>query len=273
MAWGGGLFSGGDDGNWLIGKGEAVLDLAGGTVVHINAGIAALVACIVLGARKGFPSGDMKPHSAGLTVVGASILWVGWFGFNAGSAFTAGIDAGHAMLVTQVATATAALAWMFCEWFGKSGKPTAVGIATGAVAGLVAITPASGAVGPIGAIVVGVAAGAICYWASTSLKKSLGYDDSLDVFGVHCVGGIVGCVLTGVCSYAWIGGSGGSEAGMGTQVMVQIKSVLVTLVWSGVAAYIAIKIADVCCGGIRSSEDDETEGLDVTTHGEEGYNL
>ena len=273
MAWGGGLFHGGDDGNWLIGKGEGVLDLAGGTVVHINAGIAALVACIVLGARKGFPSGDMKPHSAGLTVVGASILWVGWFGFNAGSAFTAGTDAGHAMLVTQIATATAALAWMFCEWFGKSGKPTAVGIVTGAVAGLVAITPASGNVGPIGAIVIGVAAGAICYWASTSLKKSLGYDDSLDVFGVHCVGGIVGCVLTGVCSYAWIGGSGGSEAGMGTQVMVQIKSVIFTLIWSGVAAYIAIKIADVCCDGIRSSEDDETEGLDVSTHGEEGYNL
>jgi len=273
MAWGSGLFHGGDDGNWLIGKGEGVLDLAGGTVVHINAGIAALVACIVLGARKGFPSGDMKPHSAGLTVVGASILWVGWFGFNAGSAFTSGTDAGHAMLVTQVATATAALAWMFCEWFGKSGKPTAVGIATGAVAGLVAITPASGNVGPIGAIVIGVAAGAICYWASTSLKKSLGYDDSLDVFGVHCVGGIVGCVLTGVCSYAWIGGSGGSEAGMGTQVMVQIKSAIFTLIWSGVAAYIAIKIADVCCDGIRSSEDDETEGLDVTVHGEEGYNL
>ena len=278
MAWGGGLFHGGEDGNWLIGKGLGVLDLAGGTVVHINAGIAALVACIVLGARKGFPSGDMKPHSAGLTVVGASILWVGWFGFNAGSAFTAGIDAGHAMLVTQVATATAALAWMFCEWFGKSGKPTAVGIATGAVAGLVAITPASGAVGPIGAIVVGVASGVICYWASTSLKKSLGYDDSLDVFGVHCVGGIVGCVLTGVLCYDYIGGSGGAltedgKAMMGTQLMVQIKRALFTLVWSGVAAYIAIKIADVCCDGIRSSEDDETEGLDVTTHGEEGYNL
>ena len=279
MAWGGGLFSGGEEGNWLIGKDLGVLDLAGGTVVHINAGIAALVACIVLGARKGFPSGDMKPHSAGLTVVGASILWVGWFGFNAGSAFTAGTDAGHAMLVTQVATATAALAWMFCEWFGKSGKPTAVGIVTGAVAGLVAITPASGAVGPIGAIVVGVAAGVICYWASTSLKKSLGYDDSLDVFGVHCVGGIVGCVLTGVLCYDYIGGSGGAMSEDGktalwsTQLMVQIKSALVTLIWSAVAAYIAIKVADILCGGIRSSEDDETEGLDVSTHGEEGYNL
>ena len=279
MAWGGGLFSGGETGNWLIGKDLAVLDLAGGTVVHINAGIAALVACIVLGPRKNFPSSEMKPHSAGLTVVGASMLWVGWFGFNAGSAFTSGTDAGHAMLVTQVATAMAALAWMFCEWFGKGKKPTAVGIATGAVAGLVAITPASGAVGPIGAIIVGVASGVICYWASTSLKKMMGYDDSLDVFGVHCVGGIVGCVLTGVLCYDYIGGSGGALAAdektplIGTQLMVQIKSAVLTLIWSAVAAFIAIKIAETLCGGIRSSEDAETEGLDLADHGEEGYNL
>jgi len=279
MAWGGGLFSGGEEGNWLIGKDLAVLDLAGGTVVHINAGIAALVACIVLGPRKNFPSSQMKPHSAGLTVVGASMLWVGWFGFNAGSAFTSGTDAGHAMLVTQVATAMAALAWMFCEWFGKGEKPTAVGIATGAVAGLVAITPASGAVGPIGAIIVGVASGVICYWASTSLKKKMGYDDSLDVFGVHCVGGIVGCVLTGVLCYDYIGGSGGALAAddktplIGTQLMVQIKSAVLTLIWSAVAAFIAIKIAETLCGGIRSSEDAETEGLDLADHGEEGYNL
>jgi len=264
MAWGGGLFA-----DW------GVIDLAGGTVVHINAGIAALVACIMLGKRKGFPSADMKPHSAGLTVVGASMLWVGWFGFNAGSAFTAGTGAGNAMLVTQVATAMAALAWMLCEWIKPGGKPTAVGIATGAVAGLVAITPASGSVGPMGAILIGVASGVICYWASTSLKKAMGYDDSLDVFGVHCIGGIVGCVLTGVCSYEWIGGFGDHTATvtLGAQTFAQIKSVVVTVIWSSAAAVIALMVAKALCGGLRVSEEDEASGLDVTEHGEGGYNL
>ena len=270
MAWGSGLFHGGEGGNWLMAKGQSVLDLAGGTVVHINAGIAGLVACIMVGKRKGFPSGQMKPHAAGLTVVGASMLWVGWFGFNAGSAFTAGTGAGNAMLVTQVATAMAALAWMACEWMKPGGKPTAVGLATGAVAGLVAITPASGSVGPIGAILIGVASGGICFWCSTSLKEKMGYDDSLDVFGVHCIGGIVGCVLTGVCSYAWIGGFG-TDLPMGEQILVQVKSALFTVVWSGVAAFIALKIAGAITDGIRSDENSEETGLDLSDHGETGY--
>ena len=199
MAWApfldaGGLFVGGDSGNWMMGKGEEAVDFAGGTVVHINAGIAGLVACIMLGRRKGFPDAPMAPHNVPLVVIGASMLWVGWFGFNAGSELAADGVAGMALLVTQVATAAAAFTGMMIEWCAK-GKPTAVGIATGAVAGLVAITPASGSVGPLGAIVIGIAAGLACYWAATSLKKKLGYDDSFDVFGVHGIGGIVGALL------------------------------------------------------------------------------
>ena len=275
MAWGGGLFHGGESGNWLMGEGQSVLDLAGGTVVHINAGIAGLVACIMVGKRKGFPGAQMKPHAAGLTVVGASMLWVGWFGFNAGSAFTAGTDAGNAMLVTQIATAMAALAWMVCEWTKSGGKPTAVGLATGAVAGLVAITPASGNVGPVGAILIGIASAVICFWCSTTLKQKMGYDDSLDVFGVHCIGGIVGCVLTGVCCYEWIGGSGGAMDEqtplMGTQVWIQLKSALFTLAWSAIAAFVALKIAGAITKGIRSSDESQEQGLDLTDHGESGY--
>jgi len=243
------------------------IDFAGGTVVHINAGIAALVACIVLGKRKGFPDKAMPPHNVPFVLIGAALLWVGWFGFNAGSALTAGNQAGMAQLVTQVATAAAAFAWMMVEWI-KKGKPTAVGIATGAVAGLVAITPASGTVGPMGSIAIGIAAGVVCYWASTTLKKALGYDDSFDVFGVHGVGGIVGALLTGVFAIS----AGGAEM-IKNQIGGQVVSVLVTVIWSGVVAFIAIKIADVLCGGIRSDEDAETEGLDLADHGEEGYNL
>ncbi len=281
MAWGGGLFSGGDikpgnDGNWMMAAGEGAVDFAGGTVVHINAGIAGLVACIMLGRRKGFPGSPMAPHNVPLVVVGASMLWVGWFGFNAGSELAADGTAGMALLVTQVATATAAFTWMMVEWCTK-GKPTAVGIATGAVAGLVAITPACGSVGPLGAIVIGVATALVCYWAVTALKKKLGYDDSFDVFGVHGVGGIVGALLTGCLAInATIGAEnlgGVGESFSLDGLWTQAKAVLFTIFWSGVVAFIGIKIAGALCGGIRSDEDTETEGLDVRDHGEDGYSL
>ena len=197
------------------------------------------------------------------------MLWVGWFGFNAGSQLAADGTAGMALLVTQVATAAAALTWMFVEWNVK-GKPTAVGIATGAVAGLVAITPASGTAGPLGALVIGIASGAVCYWAATSMKSKFGYDDSLDVFGVHGVGGIVGAILTGWCAHESMGGSEGMFA-IGTQVWIQSKSVLLTIVWSGIAAWIALKIAGALAGGIRSDENSEETGLDLSDHGENGY--
>ena len=208
------------------------------------------------------------------------MLWVGWFGFNAGSAGGASGSAGMAMLVTQIATATAAAGWMFAEWITK-GKPTAVGLVTGAVAGLVAITPASGSVGPMGALLIGAAAAVICYWASTSLKAKFGYDDSLDVFGVHGIGGIVGAILTGLCTATYFGGVGfpGEDEIVGTaddiatsaQVLVQCQGVLVTVIWSGVVSYIALKIAGAVVGGIRSDEDSEETGLDLTDHGETGY--
>jgi len=269
MAWGGGLFGGGDDGNWLMGAGEEVWDFAGGTVVHVNAGIAGLVACIMVGKRKGFGTAKMTPHNVPLTLIGAAMLWVGWFGFNAGSQLAADGTAGMALLVTQVATAAAAVTWMFVEWNAK-GKPTAVGIATGAVAGLVAITPASGTAGPMGALIIGVAAGAICYWAATSLKSKYGYDDSLDVFGVHGVGGIVGAILTGLCAHNMFGGSEGLFD-ISAQMWVQTKSVLLTIVWSAIATWIALKIADALTGGIRANDDDEELGLDLADHGEAGY--
>ncbi len=244
-----------------------VVDFAGGTVVHINAGIAGLVACILVGKRKGHGSANLTPHSVPLTVIGASMLWVGWFGFNAGSAVAANGQAGMALLVTQVATATAAATWMFVEWFSK-GKPTAVGLATGAVAGLVAITPASGSVGPVGALVIGVAAGAICYWGATSLKAKFGYDDSLDVFGVHGIGGIVGALLSGCLVMSEVhGGESWDASGLVTQA----KSILVTVAWSGVVAFVALKIAGAITNGIRSDEDSEQTGLDLSDHGETGY--
>ena len=249
-----------------------VLDFAGGTVVHINAGIAGLVAALVLGKRKGYPKTPMMPHNLGLTLMGASMLWVGWFGFNAGSAVAANGTAGMAMAVTQIATATAALGWMFSEWLSH-GKPSVLGIASGAVAGLVAITPASGVVGPMGALAIGAIAGVGCFIAATKLKRALGYDDALDVFGVHAVGGIIGALLTGVFAAASMGGVGLAEGvTMGGQVMIQVKAVLITIIYTAVASYIILKVLDVVMG-LRVTEEQETQGLDISLHDERGYNL
>ena len=264
MAWSG-------DGS-LFGDIIGALDFAGGTVVHINAGIAALVAAILVGKRIGYQTTAMPPHSLTLTVVGASMLWVGWFGFNAGSAVAADGAAGMAMLVTQISTATAAVAWMFVEW-AKHGKPSALGIVTGAVAGLVAITPASGSVGPIGALVIGIVSGVVCFWGATTLKSQLGYDDSLDAFGVHGIGGIVGALLTGVFVADGFGGVGlGDGMTISKQVWAQFLSILVTLVWSGVLSFIILKIVDATIG-LRVEEDEERMGLDLSQHNERGYNL
>jgi ammonium transporter, Amt family len=249
-----------------------VLDFAGGTVVHINAGIAALVAALVLGRRRGYPTTAMPPNNLGYTVMGAAMLWVGWFGFNAGSAVAANESAGMAMLVTQIATATAALAWMFMEW-SSHGKPSVLGIATGAVAGLVAITPASGTAGPLGALAIGAASGIICFVASTKIKRAMGYDDSLDVFGVHAVGGIVGAILTGIFADASLGGAGLAEGmTIASQLWVQTKGVLFTIVYTGVLTYIILKVVDLVIG-LRVTEEQETEGLDLALHDERGYIL
>ena len=259
------------EGGWLGSKG--ILDFAGGTVVHINAGIAGLVAAIVLGKRKGYPEKHMPPHNLGYTLMGASMLWVGWFGFNAGSELAADGTAGMAMAVTQIATAAAALGWMFCEWVGH-GKPSVLGIASGAVAGLVAITPASGAVGPMGALAIGAAAGVGCFLASTKLKRLIGYDDSLDVFGVHAVGGIIGALLTGVFCAQGLGGVGfgGDITSIGGQVWVQLIGITATVVYSGVASFVILKAVDGVVG-LRVADDEETEGLDLSQHDERGYNL
>ncbi len=238
---------------------RGVLDFAGGTVVHINAGIAGLVCALVLGKRLGYGKETMAPHNLTLTLIGASLLWVGWFGFNAGSAVAADGRAGMAMFVTQFATAVAALAWMFTEW-GVKGKPSVLGIASGAVAGLVAITPASGFVGATGALVIGIVAGVACFFAATSVKKAFGYDDSLDAFGVHCIGGIVGAILTGFFNVPEISGAEGKP-------LVQLGAVATTLVYSGVGSFIILKIIDAVIG-LRVSEEQEREGLDVSLHGE-----
>ena len=249
-----------------------VLDFAGGTVVHINAGIAALVACVLVGKRSGYPQKPMPPHNMTMTVTGAGMLWVGWFGFNAGSAAAANGTAGMAMLVTQICAATATLTWLGIEWL-KHGKPSALGAATGAVAGLVAITPASGTCGPLGAILMGIAAGGICFLGATTIKRAGGYDDSLDAFGVHGIGGIVGALLTGVFASDSLGGVGYVEGvTMGAQVFAQLKSVLVTLVYSGVVSLILFKVIDLTIG-LRVSEEVESQGLDLAEHGEEGYIL
>ena len=249
------------------------LDFAGGTVVHINAGIAGLVAAIVLGKRKGYGSENFSPYNLVLAVIGASLLWVGWFGFNAGSAGAAGGRAGMAMAVTQIATGAAALAWMFAEWATR-GKPSVLGVISGAVAGLVAITPASGFVMPGGSLVIGIVAGIVCFWASTSLKKALGYDDSLDVFGVHCVGGIVGALLTGVfavgalsASTATPDGLQGVLEGNAGQFLIQVYAVVATLLFSGIGSYILLKIVDLIVG-LRVSDEAERDGLDLSLHGE-----
>jgi len=247
-----------------------IIDFAGGTVVHINAGIAGLVAAIMLGKRKGYPKSAMPPHNLTYTIIGAALLWVGWFGFNAGSAVSAGTSAGMAMLVTQIATGTAALAWMGVEWI-THGKPSVLGIASGAVAGLVAITPASGSVGPQGALYIGIAAGIGCFYAATKLKRAMGYDDTLDVFGVHAVGGIIGAVLTGIFTAEMFGGTG-LENGISSQLWIQIKSVIFTIVYTGVLSAIILKVLDITMG-LRVSEEDEQEGLDLSSHNESGYVL
>ena len=245
-----------------------VLDFAGGTVVHVNSGVAGLIAALVLGKRRGFGTEPMAPHNLVLSVIGASLLWVGWFGFNAGSATAANGNAGMAMAVTQIATATAALAWMFAEWIVK-GKPSVLGIISGAVAGLVAITPASGFVDPRGALIIGIAAGVVCYWGTTGLKHALGYDDSLDVFGVHGVGGAVGAFLTGMLAVAWVGGEGKSGLidGNPHQVITQLYGITVVAVYDAIASLILLKLVDVTIG-LRVDTEIEREGLDLAIHGE-----
>ena len=255
-------------GGWL---GElGVLDYAGGTVVHVNAGVAALMAALVVGRRRGFPATPMLPHNLVFTIAGASLLWVGWFGFNAGSALAANGDAGMAMLTTQVAASASALAWMVTEWL-RFGKPSALGAATGVVAGLVAITPASGFVGPAGALLVGIAAGAACFWATFLLKRRFEVDDSLDVFSVHGIGGIVGALLTGLFAGV-LGGTGYSE-GMNvlTQLGVQFLGVAATVIWCAIVSWFLLKILDMSLG-LRVDEDQEAQGLDLTEHGETSYN-
>jgi ammonium transporter, Amt family len=258
MVWGGG---------WLGTLG--VLDYAGGTVVHINAGIAGLVACLVVGPRKGYGKTPFHPNNVGYSLVGASLLWVGWFGFNAGSAVAADVRAGMAMATTQIATAAAALSWMLVEWAIKK-KPSVLGIVSGAVAGLVAVTPASGFVDPTGALVIGIVAGALCFFAATTLKNALGYDDSLDAFGVHAIGGIVGALLTGVfatkaitgadAAVGWVDGNAG-------QVVTQFYGVATTIVYDAVVSFILLKIVDWTIG-LRVSDDAERDGLDIALHGE-----
>ena len=255
----------GPDGFLASGNSDAwvkVLDFAGGTVVHINSGTAGLMACLVLGKRK-----DTGPgHNMVLTFIGASLLWVGWFGFNAGSAVAASMQAGMAMTVTQIATAVAALTWMFVEWAIR-GKPTVIGICTGAVAGLVAITPASGFVGPVGSIVIGIAAGVFCYWGVTGLKHMFGYDDALDAFGVHAVGGIVGALLTGVFAIEQYGGTPGLIEGNPAQVINQIEGILIVFIYDAVVSFIILKVIDFTIG-LRVGADVEREGLDLALHGE-----
>ena len=254
-------------GGWLMNMGA--LDFAGGTVVHINAGVAGLVAALVLGKRKGYPTTMMMPHSLTLSVVGASMLWVGWFGFNAGSALAANGTAGMALAVTQISTGAATLSWMFAEW-ARHGKPSVLGAITGAVAGLVAITPASGFVGPLGAIAIGAISGIVCFFSATTVKKALGYDDSLDAFGVHGVGGLVGAMLTGIFAAPALGGYAGIGS-IGRQIWVQFVGSAATIAYSAVGSFILLKIIDVVVG-LRVSEEEEISGLDITQHDEKGYN-
>ena len=258
MVWGGG---------WL---GElGLMDFAGGTVVHINAGIAALVAAVMLRERRGFPSTPMPPHNLAMTVAGASMLWVGWFGFNAGSALAADQSAGMAMLVTHIGAAAGSLSWMFREWM-KQGKASVLGIVTGMVAGLGTITPASGFVGPMGALIIGISAGLVCYEATQYIKKVLLIDDSLDVFPVHGVGGILGTLLTGVFAASTYGGVG-LENSISEQVTIQFIGVVFTIVWCGIFTYIALKVTNSLVG-LRVSDESEETGIDLTEHGEKGYN-
>jgi Amt family ammonium transporter len=262
--------------HWVWGDGwlakMGLMDFAGGTVVHLNAGMAALVAALVLGRRKGFPETPMPPHNLTMTVAGASMLWVGWFGFNAGSALAADGAAGMAMLVTHIGAATGAFAWMVCEWV-RYGKPSVLGIVTGMVAGLGTITPGSGFVGPLGALVIGGAAGVVCFFATSYMKRALRVDDSLDVFPVHGVGGVLGTLLTGVFAAAALGGAGYAEGQtMGGQVLVQLAGIVAVGLWSGVITWVLLKVSDAMAG-MRVSPEEETEGLDTVLHNETGYNL
>jgi ammonium transporter, Amt family len=255
---------------WLAKKG--IMDFAGGTVVHLNAGIAALVCALVLGRRRGFPETAMPPHNMAMTVTGACMLWVGWFGFNAGSALAADGNAGMAMLVTHIGAATGSLAWMICEWL-RYQKPSVLGIVTGMVAGLGTITPASGYVGPIGALVIGAAAGTVCFACTSYMKQKLKIDDSLDVFPVHGVGGVLGTILTGIFVSTTFGGMGLPEKmSIGDQLLVQVTGVIAVGVWSGVITLLLLKLTDALTG-LKASPEEETEGLDTVMHNEKGYNL
>ncbi len=262
--------------HWVWGDGwlqkMGLMDFAGGTVVHLNAGMAALVCALVLGRRKGFPETPMAPHNMTMTVTGAAMLWVGWFGFNAGSALAADGAAGMAMLVTHIGAATGALAWLACEWL-RYGKPSALGIVTGMVAGLGTITPASGFVGPMGAIAIGGIAGVACFFATSWMKRSLKIDDSLDVTPVHGVGGVIGTLLTGVFAATSLGGVGYPDNGtMGGQVTTQLIGILAVGAWSGIVTWILLKLTGAMTG-MRVTPDEETEGLDTVEHNEKGYNL
>ena len=259
MVWGGGFL------------GEmGLMDFAGGTVVHINAGVAALVLAVYLGNRTGFQSVPMPPHNLSMTVAGASMLWVGWFGFNAGSALAADQSAGMAMLVTHIGAASGSLAWMFREW-SKSGKPSVLGIVTGMVAGLGTITPASGFVGPIGALIIGILAGLICYEATQYIKNKIRIDDSLDVFPVHGVGGILGTLLTAVFASSHYGGLG-LENSISEQFMIQLFGVVFTIIWCTLFTLVAIKVAEMFTGNLRVTSEDEETGVDISSHGESSYN-
>jgi Amt family ammonium transporter len=256
--------------HWVWGGGfladEGVLDFAGGTVVHINAGIAGLVTAIVIGKRKGYRTENLAPHNLVLSVIGASLLWIGWFGFNAGSAVGANATAGMAMAVTQICAAAAGLSWMFAEWIYR-GKPSVLGIISGAISGLVCITPAAGFVGPTGALIMGLIAGVGCFWGATFLKQMLNYDDSLDAFGVHGVGGIIGALLTGVFAVEAIGGTPGLLEGNAAQVWIQFIGIVSTIAYCAIATFIILKVVQGIMG-LRVDEEAEVEGLDINLHGE-----
>src|SRR5688572_23611909 len=262
--------------HWVWGDGwlqkMGLMDFAGGTVVHLNAGMAALVCALVLGRRKGFPETAMPPHNMTMVVTGAAMLWVGWFGFNAGSALAADGAAGMAMLVTHIGAASGSLAWLVCEWL-RYGKPSALGIVTGMVAGLGTITPASGFVGPLGALAIGAAAGIACFFATSYMKRSLNVDDSLDVFPVHGVGGLLGTLLTAVFVSATFGGVGyPDKVTMGEQFVTQLIGVVAVGAWSGIITWVLLKLSDAIAG-LRVTSEEETEGLDTVLHNEKGYNL
>ena len=247
------------------------MDLAGGIVVHITAGIGALVVCIMVGPRKGYPTAQFQPHSLPLCVTGTGMLWVGWFGFNAGSQLAANGDAAQTLVVTHLSAATATIVWSLAEKI-KNGKASVLGAVTGSIAGLAAITPASGEVGPIGALAIGAASGLVCWYASVILKSKMGYDDSLDVVGVHGVGGLVGTLLVAIFAASSLGGKQGADYAIGGQFMTQLTSSAITIVYTLVLSIIILKVVGIVCGGLRVSESEEQDGLDISAHGESGYN-